>query len=155
MKVRDIMLQPPQVCRLETDLGIVSRRMTIAGCGTVVVLDHRGRVAGILTDRDLASAIGRTNRPAAHVLAHEVMTHPVHTVKPDDGVRTALERMMSARVRRLPVVDEDRDLKGVISVDDIILWGLQQGGVTRSDLVATLRAISWAHYPDVEGNCAV
>ena len=63
--------------------------------------------------------------------------------------------MMSARVRRLPVVDEDHDLKGVISVDDIILWGLQQGGVTRSDLIATLRAICWAHYPDVEGHCAV
>lgn len=147
MKVRDIMTQPPQTCRLETSLGVASRRMSDTDCGTLVVLDQRGRVAGILTDRDLAMAIGTTNRNAAHILAHEAMTPHVHTCSADQDLVAALERMTETRVRRLPVVTSDGDLLGMLSIDDLILWGAQHGGVTRKELVRALRAICARHEP--------
>jgi CBS domain-containing protein len=150
MKVRDIMTKPPQTCRLETPLGIASRRMNEADCGTLAVLDHHGRVGGILTDRDLAMALGKTTHNAAHVTAEEAMTRHVHTCTPDETVKTALQRMTDFRVRRLPVIASDGDLQGMLSVDDIIMWGVEKGGVTRKDLVRALRSICSEHVPQPE-----
>jgi CBS domain-containing protein len=147
MKVRDIMTKPPQTCRLETPLGLASRRMKETDCGTLAVLDHHGRLAGILTDRDLAVAMGKTNRNPSHITAEEAMTGQVHTCAPDENVRAALERMTDFRVRRLPVVESNGDLQGMLSVDDIIMWGVEQGGVSSKDLVRALRAICSEHVP--------
>ena len=150
MKVLDIMTKPPQTCRLETPLGIASRRMHEADCGTLAVLDHHGRVSGILTDRDLAMALGKTTQNAAHVTAEEAMTRHVHTCAPDETVKAALQRMTDFRVRRLPVLAPDGDLRGMLSVDDIIMWGVEKGGVTRKDLVRALRGICSEHVPPPE-----
>ena len=147
MKVRDIMTKPPQTCRLETPLGVASRRMKEHDCGTLAVLDHKGRVSGILTDRDLAMAMSADERNAAHILASDAMTKHVHTCAPDEPIKAALARMTDFKVRRLPVVTSDGDLHGMLSVDDIIMWGIERGGVTRSDLVQALRAICAEHVP--------
>jgi CBS domain-containing protein len=150
MKVRDIMTQPPSTCRLETSLGLASRRMAETACGTLVVLDHRERVVGILTDRDLAVAIGKTNRNPSHIPAPEAMTGNVHTCSPDENLPAVLERMAESKVRRLPVVTSEGVLQGILSIDDIILWGVQHGGVTRKGLVRGLRAICRAHEPQLQ-----
>ena len=150
MKVRDIMTKPPQTCRLETALGLASRRMKESDCGTLAVLDHHGRVSGILTDRDLAIAMGKTNRNPTHITAEEAMTRHVHTCAPDENVKAALERMTDFKVRRLPVITPDGDLQGMLSVDDIIMWGVERGGVNRKDLVRALRAICSEHVPPPE-----
>jgi CBS domain-containing protein len=147
MNVNCIMTQPPSTCRLETTLGVASKRMAETGCGTLVVLDHAGKVAGILTDRDLAIAIGKTTRSPSHISAQEAMTRNVHTCAPDERLSAVLERMAEAKVRRLPVVTPDGDLHGLLSIDDIILWGVQNRGVTRKSLVRALRAICSAHEP--------
>ena len=141
MKVRDIMTQPPQTCRRETSLALASRRMHETGCGMLAVLDSDGRLAGVLTDRDLAMSIGETRRDAARIAADKAMSHHVHTCNPDESLHAALERMASLHVRRLPVLDSDGDLKGILSIDDIILWGVVQGGVRADDLVSALRGI--------------
>jgi CBS domain-containing protein len=141
MKVRELMTQPPELCRLDTSLTTASRRMQETGCGTLAVIDSKGRLAGILTDRDLAMAVGLTPRDISRVPVDKAMTHHVHTCAPDDDVDAAMARMAAARIRRLPVVDSDGDVKGLISIDDIILWGVSQGGVTMQALTGALRAI--------------
>jgi CBS domain-containing protein len=141
MRVREIMTQPPQTCRLDTDLSTASRRMKEFDCGFLPVLDPRGRVAGVLTDRDIAIAVGDRRRSASHVAAHEAMTPKVQTCLPDEDIRRVLDRMATWRFRRFPVVSPDGDLKGVISIDDIILWGYEQGGVSARELADALRAI--------------
>jgi CBS-domain-containing membrane protein len=92
-------------------------------------------------------AIGTTNRNPSHILAHEAMTRDVYNCSPDLDLPAALERMTEARVRRLAVVVADGDLQGVLSIDDIILWGAQHGGVTRKELLRALRAICARHEP--------
>ena len=141
MRVRNIMTQPPETCHIETTLAAASRHMRETGCGTLAVLDAGGRLAGILTDRDLALAVGDTRREASRVAVDKAMTHHVETCRPDDDLRLALERMAAAKVRRLPVVDGDGDLKGLLSIDDIILWGLQDGAVGMHNLMKALRSI--------------
>jgi CBS domain-containing protein len=139
------MTPAPSTCRLDTPLDDASRLMNEAHCGTLVVLDNRGHPVGILTDRDLAISIGKTTRRASEVFARDAMTSPVHTCGPDESVMTALDRMSDARIRRLPVVDSNGALNGVVSIDDIVLWGVEHGGVARKPLMRALRTICSAH----------
>jgi CBS domain-containing protein len=141
MKVRDIMSAPPQTCRAETDLATASRRMKQAATGMLVAFDGHGRIAGVITDRDLALAIGTNRRDVRDRPISEVMTRHVRSCHEQDDVDEALATMAGAHVRRLPVLSNDGDLKGVLSVDDIILWGVQGGGVTSTELVGALRRI--------------
>jgi CBS domain-containing protein len=140
MQVHDVMTEPPQTCPHTMRLADASRRMRDTGCGSLIVLGAHGRIVGIATDRDIALALGR-DPDAGRLTLDRVMSTPVHTCRPGDDVRLALERMTSARVRRLPVVAEDGDVKGLISIDDIVLWGLQSSGVGMHALIAGLRAL--------------
>jgi CBS domain-containing protein len=141
MKVRDIMSAPPQICRAETDLATASRHMKQTATGMLVAFDGQGRIAGVITDRDLALAIGASRRDARDRRVGEVMTRQVRSCHEQDTVDEALATMARAHVRRLPVLSTDGDLKGVLSVDDIILWAVQGGGVTPTELVSALRRI--------------
>jgi CBS domain-containing protein len=107
---------------------------------SLIVLGPRGRLVGIATDRDLALALGRV-RDVGRLTLDRVMSQPVHICGPDDDLSAALERMPSSRVRRLPVANADGDVKGLISIDDIVLGGLKPSGVKMDDLVTTLRSL--------------
>ena len=145
MNARDIMTRPPHTCGLETPLDEASRLMENESCGTLPVLDDRGRLAGILTDRDIAIAIGRSDRAPAQITARDVMTRNVHTCSPGDDLLEALDEMASAGVRRLPVVDAAGKLRGLLSIDDIILWAVEHDDLKPKDVLRSLRAICAAH----------
>lgn len=142
MKVRSIMSQPAQTCTVHTNLAAVSRRMKETGCGTLAVLSA-GRLAGIVTDRDLALAIADI-RELAEVSVGRVMTRRVHTCRLDDDVHAVLETMARFKVRRLPVLSEAGDVEGIISIDDIILWATPRSVVSPSALMTALRSICHA-----------
>jgi len=141
MQVHDIMSAPPQACRVASDLATASRRMRQTATGMLVVLDAHGQIAGVVTDRDLALAIGNSPRNVRTRQVGEVMSYPVHTCHDEDDVHDALVTMTSAHVRRLPVLSAGGDLKGVVSVDDIILWAVKRSGVSLTELVGALRRI--------------
>ena len=143
MRVHEIMTEPPQTCPRGMHLADASRRMRKTGCGTLIVLGPHGRIAGIVTDRNLALAVGDAP-DAGRLTLDQVMSRPVQTCGPDDHVGVALDRMAAFHVRRLPVVDENGDVKGLISIDDIVLWGLRTPGVSTQALVAALRALASA-----------
>jgi CBS domain-containing protein len=141
MQVRDIMTQKPHTCRRETSLADASRRMKATGAGTLAVVDSDGRLAGILTDRDLAIAVGGTARDPGRVAVDKAMTHQVHTCSPGDDLHLALAQMTRHEVRRLPVVDRDGVLCGIISIDDIVLYGVQHAAVEAQELTAAMAAL--------------
>jgi CBS domain-containing protein len=141
MKVRDIMTCPPQTCHSSTSLSAASRHMHDSNCGTLVAMDPQGRLAGILTDRDLAVAICDMAGDPSRIPVDTVMTRRVHTCRPDDDLHTAIAKMARWRVRRLPVVDRDGDVTGMISVDDIVLWGIHHGGLGPHSATRALRVI--------------
>lgn len=149
MTVQEIMSQPVHACTINTNLAAASNRMRATGCGALVALWH-GRLAGILTDRDLALAIGAI-RDCEHAPVAEVMTRVVHTCRSSDDVRIALETMARFKVRRLPVLGVTGDVDGMISVDDIILWAIPEGAIDTSALTDALRSLcaaSTASAPD-------
>jgi CBS domain-containing protein len=141
MKVRTIMSQPPHTCRTETVVRLASQRMQETGAGLLAVLDGSGRLAGVVTDRDIALAVGRHGEQVEKLPVGTLMNRDVHTCGPNESVRDALDRMASARVRRLPVVDRQGDIKGVVSIDDVILWAVGPHGVSMHDLIRALRSV--------------
>ncbi|HWB14596.1 MAG TPA: CBS domain-containing protein [Pirellulales bacterium] len=86
--------------------------------GAVVVVRDR-KVVGILTDRDVALALSvRGYTSATHV--NDVMTRDVVTIWEDQGVFNATQYMQGHQVRRLPVINRDNELVGIVTLDDLV-----------------------------------
>jgi CBS domain-containing protein len=96
--------------------------------GTVVVVEN-GRPVGMITDRDLALELGaRGKSPQTAVV--KVMATPVETIYEKEGIFAATKVMKDAKVRRLPVVDNEDRLVGIVALDDLIkLLGRELGNL--------------------------
>jgi CBS domain-containing protein len=141
MKVRDIMTEPPLTCAEGTSAAVAARLMGEADYGTLPVIDAQGRIAGIVTDRDICLALARTTRNALNISVREVMTKHVTCALAGEDVHAALGAMRNARVRRLPVCDEQGRLVGMLSIEDVVVRGLEGDGVNAGELIAALRAM--------------
>ena len=93
---------------------LVERRI-----GAIVVTDFAGRVAGILSERDIVRAAGRSGGNALSEAVSAHMTREVVTCKMDDSTEVLMEMMTSGRMRHLPVVNDGK-LAGIISIGDVV-----------------------------------
>jgi CBS domain-containing protein len=118
--VEDIMTRTPWYCSPETNLATVAELMWVHDCGAMPVVAE-GHVLGMITDRDVAIALGTRNVPAREITAVEVAAAPAVFCRNDDDVHAALHLMGEARVRRMPVLNERDELVGIIGVNDLIL----------------------------------
>jgi CBS domain-containing protein len=99
-------------------LASVARRMQERNVGTVLIEENHKPV-GMVTDRDLALALGAEGiSPQASV--EKVMTSTLRTIRKDAGVLTATRCMRDYEVRRLPIVDENGSVVGIVSFDDLL-----------------------------------
>jgi CBS domain-containing protein len=138
MKVRDIMTAPAVTCTPDDSLAVAARLMRDADYGTLAVVGPHGSLAGIITDRDVCVALAGTNRNAMNVAVHEAMTDRVFTSGPDDDAHGALATMRTHRVRRLPVCDDARRPVGMLSIEDVVVRGIETGGIAVTELVDAL-----------------
>ena len=141
MKVRDIMTRTVATCTPTTSLPQVVSLMRDACCGIIPVVDSHSRVAGVVTDRDISLAIASSHRHPVNLAAHEIMSRRVHACAPDDDVKAVLQTMKQCHVRRLPVVSEEGLLRGIVSIDDVILRALAPDAPTSAEIIASLRDI--------------
>ena len=120
MNVTDLMTTPVRTCRTTARLGEAARIMLVAGCGCVPVVDRRGRLAGMLTDRDVCLAVAARHQSPWEIPVRVVMSPNIVSVPIDDRVDAVLAAMKEHQVRRVPIVDADGHVKGLISIDDAI-----------------------------------
>ena len=110
--------------RRHEELTTAARMMRERNVGCLVVVEAAGaaggeRVIGMLTDREIVTAVIAREADPRNLLVSEVMTqHPV-TIPATSSLDEALQRMRSAGVRRIPVVDERSRLVGILALDDI------------------------------------
>src|SRR5512134_3624636 len=90
--------------------------------GDVVVVDAADtrKPIGIITDRDIAVEIVAQGLAPAQTLVGAVMSTPVVSLREEDSIIEALDKMSARGVRRAPVLDRDGRLKGLVSVDDLV-----------------------------------
>ena len=90
------------------------------GCGALPVVNSNQEPIGIITDRDICVALGTRNRRPSELVAEQVMSHAVATCRSTDDLHGALKVMRTRKVRRLPVVNEEGKLDGIVCVSDLI-----------------------------------
>lgn len=118
MRVKELMSPDPIYCSPSSALREVARLMWKNDCGAIPVCDQE-KVVGIVTDRDLVTrAMTHDGDPELRPVG-EVMTRNLIVVNEDDRIEHALQLMESEQVRRLPVMDDDDHLVGMISITDL------------------------------------
>jgi len=121
--VRDIMTTGVVTVRPDTsyrEIAAMFREHRVSG---FPVTDGDGKVIGVVSESDLltlADGRHRGHRAAGPATAGDLMTHPAVTTSPDDLVQTAARVMHSHRLQRLPVVDREGRLEGIVSRSDVL-----------------------------------
>ena len=127
MKVKDVMTPDPIFCSPETPLSGVARLMKDGDCGEIPVC--RGeQVVGVVTDRDITCRTIAEDLDPLRMTARDIMTLLVITTTPDEDLDKAIKLMEEEKVRRLPVVDSERRLVGLLSATDIAAFSEKKGG---------------------------
>jgi CBS domain-containing protein len=147
LKVEDIMTSEVKACRPESDLATAAMIMWERDCGSVPVVNGAGIIVGIITDRDICMAVAFNRRPAFEITVGEIVSGTVYACAPDDDIEIALQIMREQKLRRLPVVSDDGALRGILSINDVILHskrGESKKGkhVSHKDVMITLKALS-------------
>jgi CBS domain-containing protein len=118
MKVVESFVRPVVSASPRDSLAAVAGLMETHNVGAVVIVeDHRP--VGIVTDRDVALAVAARER-SPQTAAAAVMTAPAQTITPREGVFAATLAMKENHVRRLPVVDDNGWLVGIVTLDDVL-----------------------------------
>jgi CBS domain-containing protein len=121
MKCNEVMTKNPASC-LPTDLAAkAAGLMKSENVGSIPVVESEQSqvLIGIVTDRDLALKIVAEGLDAKSATVESVMTHQVITCHADDDLQKALDSMSENQVRRIPVVDNENKLLGIIAQADV------------------------------------
>ncbi|MBD0325887.1 MAG: CBS domain-containing protein [Pyrinomonadaceae bacterium] len=145
MRCRDIMTRDVTVATRDSTLEQVARMMKDEDTGIIPVIEldetptlaqdeplaeaprvnnrlrSSGKLVGLITDRDIVIRAIAEGMDTKTTRAEEVMTTDVHAAKPNDRVIDAIRKMGDKQVRRIPVVGENGNLRGIISMADIAL----------------------------------
>jgi len=119
VKIEKLMVKNVLSCFPEDDLRVPARAMWEGDCGSVPVVDSWSRVIGMITDRDICMAAYTQGRKLEEIRVQDVMSKNVTICKTTDSLEQAEELMRRQEVRRLPVVDADKHLVGLLSLSDI------------------------------------
>jgi len=119
MKIEKVMVKKVLSCIPEDDLRVPARAMWEGDCGSIPVVDSGSRVVGMITDRDICMAAYTQGRRLEQILVQDVMSKGVTSCKTSDSLEQAEELMRRHKVRRLPVVDAEMHLVGLLSINDI------------------------------------
>ena len=118
MKIRDLMTAHVIKVAPEETVEVAARTLTQHNIGILPVCDHRGKLCGLVTDRDLVTRCIAANRLPANTPVGDVMTLQVTAADPDMEADVVAGIMGRQQVRRLPVVENGR-LCGIVSIADL------------------------------------
>ncbi|MGE5174986.1 MAG: CBS domain-containing protein [Hyphomicrobiales bacterium] len=147
MNVEHLMQRAVETCTPETTLTDASMVMWRRDCGFVPVVEQReGRLVGIVTDRDICMATATRHLAPDAIRVEDVMTRGGITCAPGESIHAAAHRMAESQVRRLPVIDLDRRVVGILSLNDLALscepTRGRAEGLSYADVMGVLKAVS-------------
>jgi CBS domain-containing protein len=117
-KVREVMTDRPRCVTPETPISEAARLMKSDDVGSLPILEGE-RLAGIVTDRDIVLQAVAEEKDPRGMPVREVASRELVTIGPEEDLSEALRLMTSHQVRRIPVVDEDSRLVGIVAQADI------------------------------------
>jgi CBS domain-containing protein len=141
MEISSLVHKTITSCTNRDSLQDVANLMWRHDIGALPVLDADGCVVGMITDRDVCMAAFLQGAPLRSIAVSTAMAKEVVTCKPTDDIRRVIDKMSERQIRRLPVVDDQQRLLGIISLNDIAR-AASAGKLAPADVVRTLAAIS-------------
>ena len=119
MAIDQLMKKDPVVCQAADSLNEAARIMWEHDCGFVPVVDAERKVVGVITDRDICMCAYTRGADLMVLRVSDAMSTLVRSCKPGDTLASAENTMEGAQVRRLPVVDDEARLIGILSLSDL------------------------------------
>jgi CBS domain-containing protein len=116
--IRDLMTKNPCAIDADKPVAYAAKMMRDEDVGLAPIVEGQ-RLIGTLTDRDIAIRVVAEGRDPERTIVREVATTQLVTIDPDQDLDEALRLMARNQVRRLPVVEEDGTLAGVIAQADV------------------------------------
>ena len=154
MKVKDVMTSDAKAIWITESLADAAREMWENDCGVLPILKNGRKVVGMITDRDICMATAIRDRNPSKISVEEVMNTTVYAAEPEEEVEQALQTMREHKIRRLPVLNLEGELQGIVSMNDIVLRAKERNGkkpqVTYADVVKTYQAICEHPLPMVQ-----
>ncbi len=120
MNVSEVMTRHTSACEPSDSLDRAAGIMWDRDCGAVPVVDGTGTLHGFVTDRDVAMSAYLKGRPLGAIAVAEVMSTGLHCCAPTDPLEAALATMRTHQVHRLPVVDGEGRLAGILALSDVL-----------------------------------
>ena len=120
MNVSDVMTRNVATCHVGAHMNSAARLMWESDCGAVAVVDDEGRAIAMITDRDICMAALLQGRPLDQIPIWTAASDDLHSVSDGDSTQTAALLMRTYRVRRLPVLDAERRLVGIVALSDLL-----------------------------------
>jgi CBS domain-containing protein len=149
MNIRDIMSQPVELASTDDTIMEAAQKMADCDCG-VLPVGENDRLVGMITDRDIVTrAVARGMSPE-ECYVREVMSPDIKYCYEDETVEDAARNMKSLQVKRLPVLNREKRLVGIVSLGDLAiakdtvdaardaLFGISQPGLLRDGAGASL-----------------
>ena len=118
MLVKDVMTPSPIFCKSSDSVARVAKLMAEHDCGCIPVCEGT-KVIGIITDRDITTRVVAARKNPELVPVIDVMTKTIYTVSEEQDADDAIDMMKTAQVRRLPVLDQNDDLAGIVAPSDL------------------------------------
>ncbi len=117
-QIRDVMTANPACVTAQDTIREAARIMAREETGVVPVVDGK-KVVGMITDRDIVVRLVADGKDPAKARVNEAMSKNVRSVKEDSTINDALQLMSSAQIRRVPVVNGNNEIVGIVSMGDI------------------------------------
>lgn len=149
LEVADFMTRQVVSVRASEPLSTAAKLLWDHDCGVIPVLaDDSDRVVGMVTDRDICMATWSRNLAPSAIATSDAMSQGLVHCSPNDSIESAEGIMRSRKVRRLPVLDGERKLVGILSLTDIARGARQPSAarpgyeISPSHVVDTLNVIT-------------
>lgn len=118
--IRDLGIEPPITVAGEDSISSAIDTLRRKSKGCALVCDPVGALVGIFTERDILTRVLAKCRSQDDAVSEVMTTAPISSVRPTDGVRDVIRRMTAGGYRHMPVVDEQDQVLGVVSVRRIV-----------------------------------
>lgn len=158
MKVKEVMTPNARAIWITESLADAAREMWENDCGVLPIIKDGRKVVGMITDRDICMATAIRDRNPSSIAVEEVMNTAVFAAAPEDEIEQALQTMREHKIRRLPVLNPQGELQGIVSMNDIVLSAQGNGKKPKIDygeVVKTYQAICEHPVPMVQVNTAI
>ncbi len=140
MQIADIMTRNPQSVQPGDTLQTAAQAMDELNVGILPVCEA-GRLVGLLTDRDIVVRSTAAGQDPCRTAVADAMTTAIHSVREDASVQDAVRIMQEYQVRRVPVLDAEDRIAGILSLGDL-------ADASAPEAASTLEAVSTPSAPD-------